>query len=164
MRRLQANLTYMFALAERNKGKPVPPSPAYLSSPPLNLQLKLRLPPPTAGEEPPLERPADPIADRVERDAVLKGLYKRLQSLYPGVDPRKEPAPSRAVGTGAGVGTGNLKGPNGQAAGSVGSNHSSPAPNQGQGQGTPLMGNASAPGLQMQMQQGLGQGQQVGGL
>lgn len=89
MRRLQANLTYMFALADR-KNKTPGPSPAYLTAPPLNMQLKLKLPPSTPDDA--IERPADPAADRSERDQVLKSLYKKLQSLYPGVDPKKEPA------------------------------------------------------------------------
>ncbi|AEO60665.1 hypothetical protein MYCTH_74772 [Thermothelomyces thermophilus ATCC 42464] len=89
MRRLQANLTYMFALADRKGKAQLPPSPAYLTPPPLNLQLKLRVPPSTPGD--PIERPADPVADRAERDQLLKSLYKKLHTLYPGIDPNKEP-------------------------------------------------------------------------
>jgi hypothetical protein len=155
MRRLQANLTYMFALADRKKA-PLPPSPAYLTPPPLNLQLKLKLPPSTPDD--PVERPEDPIADRAERDQLLKSLYKKLQSLYPGIDPNKEPPaqpPAGAVRPGAG---GNVsanagsRGQNGQAStpgpGGQGSNQNSPAPTPGQSQGTPMMANAPAPVLQ----------------
>ncbi|KAK4100275.1 hypothetical protein N658DRAFT_487004 [Parathielavia hyrcaniae] len=156
MRRLQANLTYMFALADRKKG--VPPSPAYLTPPPLNLQLKLKLPPSTPEDA--VERPDDPVADRLERDQMLKNLYRKLQSLYPGVDPNKEPpAQPPAGGARASVsagGGGGGKGLNGTESnalgggggGQQGSNQNSPAPTPGQSQGTPLMGNAIMSGLQ----------------
>ncbi|KAK4125942.1 hypothetical protein N657DRAFT_568312 [Parathielavia appendiculata] len=153
MRRLQANLTYMFALADRKKG--VPPSPAYLTPPPLNLQLKLKLPPSTPDD--PMERPEDPIADRVERDQLLKSLYKKLQSLYPGIDPNKEPPAQPPAGARPSVGNANAagaKGLNGTepnhlgGGGQQGSNQNSPAPTPGQTQGTPLMGNVTVSGLQ----------------
>ncbi|KAK4157348.1 hypothetical protein C8A00DRAFT_40312 [Chaetomidium leptoderma] len=158
MRRLQANLTYMFALADRKGKAQLPPSPAYLTPPPLNLQLKLKLPPSTPDD--PVDKPADPIADRNERDQMLKNLYKRLQALYPGVDPRKEPAAQPAgaklgaVNPGAPAGA---KGQNGQASASTpvggqGSNQNSPAPTPGQSHGTPQMANAAAPGLLQQGQ------------
>ncbi|KAL1837105.1 hypothetical protein VTJ49DRAFT_4285 [Mycothermus thermophilus] len=185
MKRLQANLTYMFTLADR-KGKPqIPPSPAYLTPPPLNLNLKIRLPPPS-GPDDPIERPADPVADRAERDQLIKSLYKKLQALYPGVDPNKEPNPNHPQ---AGAKPGNLnaavqaavaqaqggavvnKGPNGATPSTVGgqaaatpvsvggqaSNQNSPAatPTPAQNHGTPQMANAIAPGLLMQ--QGPGQ-------
>ncbi|KAL2129507.1 hypothetical protein VTI74DRAFT_7657 [Chaetomium olivicolor] len=165
MRRLQANLTYMFALTDKSKGKPVPPSPAYLTPPPLNLQLKLRHPPPDPDN--PIQRPADPMADRAERDQQMKNLYKRLQSLYPGIDPRKEP-PAQPSGARPGVTNPNVAaaaaaagakppgaGQNGPASASTpvggqGSSQNSPAPmpgQHGQGQGTPQMANAAAPGM-----------------
>jgi hypothetical protein len=158
MRRLQANLTYMFALADRKAKAQVPASPAYLTPPPLNLQLKLKLPP-TAADDP-VERPADPVADRAERDTLLKNLYKKLHSLYPGVDPKKEP-PAQAAGarppainTNAGPGAGGVRpgppsaGQNGQVStpvaaglgGAQGSSLGSPAP-------TLTMGDTVAPGL-----------------
>ncbi|KAL2148477.1 hypothetical protein VTH82DRAFT_2031 [Thermothelomyces myriococcoides] len=96
MRRLQANLTYMFALADRKGKTQVPPSPAYLTPPPLNLQLKLRVPP--SAPDDPIERPADPVADRAERDQLLKSLYKKLHTLYPGIDPNKEPSSQPPAG------------------------------------------------------------------
>jgi len=36
--------------------------------------------------------PADPIADREDRNKYLKELYAKLQALFPGIDPKKEPA------------------------------------------------------------------------
>ena len=167
MRRLQANLTYMFALADRKAKPQLPTSPAYLTPPPLNMQLKLKLPPTSADD--PVERPADPVADRIERDTLLKNLYKKLHSLYPGVDPRKEPAAQPAgarppaintnAAAGAGAGPGGMRtggppsaGQNGQVStpvaaaagmgggGIQGSNQGSPAP-------TLSMGETVAPGL-----------------
>jgi hypothetical protein len=150
MRRLQANLTYMFALADRNKpanaGKPVPASPAYLTPPPLNLRLRLRVPPPPApaADDPAAaaaaavaeQQPADPVADRAERDQLIRGLYRKLQGLYPGIDPRKEPAAAPSAGA--------------QQQG-----------NAGAGGGRP----GTAPGGKVQGQvQGLGQGQGQNGL
>jgi hypothetical protein len=37
----------------------------------------------------------DPAADRAERDKSIKDLYRRLQVVFPGFDPKKEP-PLRA--------------------------------------------------------------------
>jgi hypothetical protein len=160
MRRLQANLSYMWAVAER-KVKPVPSSPGYLTAPPFHLQLKIRLPPNNPDDH--IDQPADPMADRAERDQVVKNLYKKLQALYPGIDPRKEPvaqpAGARPGAAGNPTSAGGMKPPgqNGQApnplggGGAQGSNHNSPAPTPGassqQGQGTPQMMNAVAPGL-----------------
>lgn len=33
----------------------------------------------------------DPVADRAERDKSIKELYRRLQGVFPGFDPKKEP-------------------------------------------------------------------------
>ncbi|KAF4816584.1 Reticulocyte-binding protein 2-like protein a [Colletotrichum siamense] len=98
MRRLQANLAYLAALADRKGNVQVPPSPAYLSSPPLNMTLKVRLqtPPGDVAENNP-----DPTTDRQERSSYLTELYNKLQALFPNVDPKKEPAfqtPARPQG------------------------------------------------------------------
>ncbi|KAG5951820.1 hypothetical protein E4U57_006607 [Claviceps arundinis] len=88
MRRLQGNLSYMAALADRKPEVKAPPCPAYLSAPPLNLSLKMRAPSVALeGRDPNL----DPVADRKERDQALKDLYSKLQALFPGFDPKKEP-------------------------------------------------------------------------
>lgn len=86
MRRLQANLSYMAALADRKPEVKVPPCPAYLNAPPLNLSAKLR-PPEIEG----IENNIDPVADREERNNSIKDLYSRLQAAFPGFDPKKEP-------------------------------------------------------------------------
>jgi hypothetical protein len=88
MSRLKANLTYMAALADRKPEVKVPPCPAYLSAPTLNMALKLRAQPvaPEGSEAKP-----DPSSDREERDRSIKDLYARLQAAFPGIDPKKEP-------------------------------------------------------------------------
>jgi len=147
MRRLHTNLAYLAALADR-KAVQAPPYPAYLMPPPLNLSLKLRVPQNTPDEV--IERPPDPNADREERDQALRDLYKRLQALFPGVDPRKEPPPpasqmpnQRAAAAAAQQPNQVLmKNQNGQMM--AGSNHGSPAPGP-HPQKTPQMASAVAP-------------------
>ncbi|KXH64007.1 hypothetical protein CSAL01_13290 [Colletotrichum salicis] len=94
MRRLQANLAYLAALADRKGNVQVPPSPAYLSSPPLNMALKIRNSTPP-GDIP--ENNPDPMTDREERSKYLTELYRKLQALFPNADPKKEP-PFQAAG------------------------------------------------------------------
>ncbi|KAB5554645.1 hypothetical protein GE09DRAFT_1121875 [Coniochaeta sp. 2T2.1] len=94
MRRLQGNLTYLAALADRKVGQ-VPTCPAHLMPPPLNLGIKMRLPTPEDATEPDPEREEKEkalAADREERDKLMKELYKKLQAQFPGIDPRREPA------------------------------------------------------------------------
>lgn len=88
MRRIQVNLTYLAALADRKSVHP-PAPPAVLMPPPLNLGLKLRV---SSDESP--EKMPDPNADREERDRLMKHLYSKLQALFPGVDPKKEGPPA----------------------------------------------------------------------
>lgn len=88
MRRLQANLSYMAALADRKPDVKVPPCPAYLSAPPLNMTLQPRAQPSRAEGS---DIQVDPLADREERDKSIKDLYRRLQAVFPGMDPKKEP-------------------------------------------------------------------------
>lgn len=88
MRRIQVNLTYLAALADRKSVHP-PAPPAVLMPPPLNLGLKLRV---SSDESP--EKMPDPNADREERDRLMKHLYAKLQALFPGVDPKKEGPPA----------------------------------------------------------------------
>jgi hypothetical protein len=116
MRRLQANLAYLAAIADRSH-KPssqIPPHPAIISAPPLS-----PLPPKTQTKQSPKASPSqnnvksesnsdaangaangsataadsDEIEDRLD---TLKALYARLQALFPGVDPKKEP-PIQAI-------------------------------------------------------------------
>jgi hypothetical protein len=88
MRRIQVNLTYLAALADRKSVHP-PAPPAVLMPPPLNMGLKLRV---SSDESP--EKMPDPNADREERDRLMKHLYSKLQALFPGVDPKKEAPPA----------------------------------------------------------------------
>ncbi|KAI2618816.1 hypothetical protein GGR54DRAFT_143869 [Hypoxylon sp. NC1633] len=87
MRRLQTNLSYLAALAD-NKKRDVPPAPCptYLKAPPLNIRIKLRIAVGPDGVE------SQETPDREETAKYLQDLYKKLQSLYPGIDPNKEPA------------------------------------------------------------------------
>lgn len=147
MRRLGANFSYMAPLADR---KPVQQAcPALLTPPPLNLNIKLRVLQSTPGDS--TEAMPDPNLDRVERDRILKDLYKKLQALYPGIDPRKEIAsqmPNARPGQlGQHPNQAMMKTQqNGQMAGS---NHSSPAPGL-QAHKTPQMANAAAPMMHAQ--------------
>ena len=146
MRRLNVNFAYMAPYADR---RPAQPCPAILTPPPLNLNIKLRAPQSTPGE--PTESMPDPNLDRVERDKILKDLYKKLQALYPGIDPRKEytsqGANARPGQPGQQANQAMMKAHQnvkGQMMGGQGSNHSSPAPGP-QTQRTPQMTNAAAP-------------------
>lgn len=123
LRRLNANLQYLAALADR-KNK-LPPCPAIISAPPLNMAISVRYVPENAEGA---EGPVDPAADRQERIKHLRGLYEKLQGLFPGIDPKKEPAFSMQ----------NARPQQQQKQGQQGS----PA---GQGRGTPQMANAAAP-------------------
>ncbi|KAF4989295.1 hypothetical protein FGRMN_9219 [Fusarium graminum] len=125
MRRLQGNLSYMAALADRKPEVKVPPCPTYLSAPPLHLSAKLRAP--ALGGSEGSESNIDPVADREERNSSIKDLYSRLQAAFPGFDPTKEPA--YRVNSQAGQKPGNLMG-----------SHASPT-----GQRTPQITNMGAP-------------------
>lgn len=114
MRRLQANLSYLAALADRKPEVKVPPCPAYLSAPPLNLSIKLRTQPMAPEGS---DSKIDPVTDREERDKSIKELYQRLQAVFPGFDPKKEPAyrmPGQAGGHKAGNSMGNQASPTAQ--------------------------------------------------
>ena len=148
MRRLQANLTYLAALADRKTSASAPACPAYLTPPPLNLSIKMRAAAPAPGEA--TETPSDPTADRLERDKVIKELYRRLQAVFPGIDPKKEPASQMGGPRPAGQpGQGGGKGTNGQMSAGPGSAHGSPAPGPPMNK-TPQMANAAAPFMQGQ--------------
>ena len=95
MRRLQGNLAYLAAIADRSH-KPssqIPAHPACMSAPPLGPRSKKE---PTSSLERKTEnvdeekKPEDVgfSEDSNERVGTLKGLYKRLQALFPGVDPK----------------------------------------------------------------------------
>lgn len=88
MRRLQGNLSYLAALADRKGNVHVPAHPAYIAPPPWNLSIKLRKP---ATAPPQSDAKLDPTADREERVKYISELYSKLQALFPGVDPKTEP-------------------------------------------------------------------------
>jgi hypothetical protein len=116
MRRLQANLAYLAAIADRSH-KPssqIPPHPAIISAPPLS-------PLPPKNKQSPKASPnkdtnvksestssetangamngnagAADSEETEDRLDTLKALYARLQVLFPGVDPKKEP-PIQAI-------------------------------------------------------------------
>jgi hypothetical protein len=102
MRRLQGNLTFLASLADRKGAAQIPQGPPYLAPPPLNLRIKMRSPTTSTAPDSSDKQPdPDPgreeedqqlMADREDRDKLLKELYKKLQAQFPGVDPRKEPA------------------------------------------------------------------------
>ncbi|KAI1394063.1 uncharacterized protein F4822DRAFT_35253 [Hypoxylon trugodes] len=85
MRRLQTNLTYLAALADKKGNVTAAPCPTYLKAPPLNTSIRLKMmlgPDGTESQEAP---------DRGETAKYIQELYKKLQGLYPGIDPNKEP-------------------------------------------------------------------------
>jgi hypothetical protein len=103
MRRLQSNLAYLAAIADRSH-KPssqIPPHPAILSAPPLtpkalsiNHTISTSSPNTNLKKEEYEDKKAEDFEE--DRDKILKDQYKRLQALFPGVDPKKEPAPQSA--------------------------------------------------------------------
>jgi hypothetical protein len=99
MRRLQGNLAYLAAIADRSH-KPssqIPPHPAVMSAPPLTLRSKkdpasspsTETKTENAAEEKKLEE-SESSGDRENRIEILKDQYKRLQALFPGVDPKQD--------------------------------------------------------------------------
>lgn len=86
MRRLQSNLSWLAALADK-KASGTAPRPAYLKAPPLNTKVKLRQMQAPDGAE---NRPEP--ADREETAKYIGELYTKLQGLYPGIDANKEPS------------------------------------------------------------------------
>ncbi|KAI0597014.1 hypothetical protein F4775DRAFT_272046 [Biscogniauxia sp. FL1348] len=87
MRRLQTNLTYLAGLADKKGHGSNTPCPAYLQAPPLHMNIKLKQLQGTEGGETKSE-----VSEREETAKYMGDLYKKLQGLYPGVDPTKEPA------------------------------------------------------------------------
>ena len=95
MRRLQCNLAYLAATADRSH-KPssqIPAHPAIMSAPPPPPKPSTSSPvsPPT-----PKNEPKQTEAEAEERAGVIGDLYRRLQALFPGVDPKTEPVSQAA--------------------------------------------------------------------
>ena len=87
MRRLQSNLSYLAALTNRKDHTAPAPCPAYLKAPPLNTSIQVR----QQGPEGAADSKIDP-SDREATAKYLQELYRKLQALFPGIDPNKEPA------------------------------------------------------------------------
>lgn len=114
MRRLQANLTYLAAIADRSH-KPssqIPPHPAIISAPQLSpLPSKTKSPKSSPKQNSNIKSEstaspkttnglidADGSEEPEDRGLTIKNLYAQLQALFPGVDPKKEPPlPSAAM-------------------------------------------------------------------
>lgn len=92
MRRLQTNLTYLAALADKKGNVTAAPCPTYLKAPQLNTGIKLKMIAGPDGSE------SQEAPDRAETAKYIQELYKKLQSLYPGIDPNKEPTFPAAAG------------------------------------------------------------------
>lgn len=93
MRRLQANLAYLAAIADRSH-KPssqIPPHPAIMSAPPLTPRSSQPTSPKTdtSKKEDPEEFKLDVLGD--DHSEALREQYKKLQALFPNVDPKKDP-------------------------------------------------------------------------
>lgn len=90
MRRLQSNLAYLAAIADRSH-KPssqIPPHPAIMTAPPLTKSPSTTSSPNPAKKEDLEDKKPE---DEQDRNEALKDQYKKLQALFPGVDPKKEP-------------------------------------------------------------------------
>jgi len=134
MVRLQKNLSYLAGLADKER-KPTQPSqshPVFLKAPTLNTNIKLRQTQTQDGSDPKMEAP-----DREETSKYIGELYKKLQALFPDVDPNREPSSIRP----------SAQGPNTGQTGSQTPGHSSPVPGK---QATPTLA-ASAPPQLMPM-------------
>ncbi|KAJ3576312.1 hypothetical protein NPX13_g3739 [Xylaria arbuscula] len=127
MRRLQTNLAYLAGLAdkERKPGQPTQAYPAYLKPPPLNTSIKLRQVQTQEGGEVKTD-----IIDRDETIKYMGELYKRLQALFPELDPNKEP------------GVRNVQAINSTQSGSQTPGQASPVPGK---QSTPTLANSAPP-------------------
>ncbi|KAL0472207.1 hypothetical protein QR685DRAFT_521362 [Neurospora intermedia] len=89
--RARTNMGFMGSLSQPGKQPNVHPYPAYLTPPPLHLNLRIRVAQNTSAEDSAGDAPPDPNTDRAERHEIMTDLYKKLQSLYPGVDYKNEP-------------------------------------------------------------------------
>ncbi len=110
MRRLQCNLAYLAAIADRSH-KPssqIPAHPAIMFAPPPSQKPSGQQTPsvssPTTKKEDSSSTSEDKKPDQdvkrpeemeAERALAVGDLYKKLQALFPGVDPKKEPPVAR---------------------------------------------------------------------
>jgi hypothetical protein len=110
MRRLQSNLAYLAAIADRahKPSSQIPPHPAIMSAPPMTSHSNsapdaANIPKPEsdgsetkkvdgeAQKETKVESRGLSGESREERIEMLKEQYKRLQALFPDADPKKDP-------------------------------------------------------------------------
>jgi hypothetical protein len=173
MRRLQANLAYLAAIADRSH-KPssqIPPHPAIISAPQLSpLPPKVKSPKSSPNQNSNIknEATASPSSTNGTTDATdseatedravtIKTLYTQLQALFPGVDPKKEPPlPSAAMKATQQKGQAQAQRRNSNP------NQQNQGPSQGQAQTqTNTTGNMN-PGMGQQQQPQVQQTQQVG--
>jgi hypothetical protein len=110
MRRLQSNLAYLAAIADRahKPSSQIPPHPAIMSAPPMTSHPNsapdaANIPKPESDSfetkkvdgETQKETKEEPRGlsgeSREERIEMLKEQYKRLQALFPDADPKKDP-------------------------------------------------------------------------
>jgi hypothetical protein len=95
MRRLQSNLAYLAAIADRSH-KPssqIPAHPAFMSAPPIPSKSQ---PTSATTSSPQAETKKEESNDvkmpnNEDHAEILREQYKKLQALFPGVDPKKEP-------------------------------------------------------------------------
>lgn len=100
MRRLQSNLAYLAAIADRSH-KPssqIPPHPAIMYAPAITTKpLKIAAldsPSDETKKEDGDEKKPEELQEE-NRVELLKDQYKKLADLFPGVDPRKEAKPQQ---------------------------------------------------------------------
>lgn len=110
MRRLQANLAYLAAIADKSHkpGAQAPTHPAIITAPPLVSKPASSTTTSTTTTDSEVKKEEGDekkdlliTEDRVERIETLKSQYKRLQEMFPDVDPKKE---GQAAGSGKGAG------------------------------------------------------------
>jgi hypothetical protein len=100
MRRLQSNLAYLAAIADRSH-KPssqIPPHPAIMYAPAITTKPLKIAALDSPSDETKKEEGDDKKPDELEEEdrvALLKDQYKKLADLFPGVDPRKEAKPQQ---------------------------------------------------------------------
>jgi hypothetical protein len=93
MKRLQSNLAYLAAIADRSH-KPssqIPAHPAMMLPPPIKLRATNINPTSSPNSDDKEEGDTKKPETNAERIESLKDYYKQLQALFPGVDPNKEP-------------------------------------------------------------------------
>jgi hypothetical protein len=100
MLRLQANLAYLAAIADKSHkpGAQAPTHPAILTAPLLEPHnISTPIPSPKKEDADEKKDTSIPTEDRGERIETLKTQYKKLQEMFPDVDPKKEAQSAQAA-------------------------------------------------------------------